>query len=89
MYDTFLSYEASAIALACVSLADRAAAVSGHGSLHLAFVPPALSAPLAVAATAGLKVDQIAPGLESCVEALDKCFVAYCNQRCAAPQPAA
>ncbi|GLC35229.1 hypothetical protein PLESTB_000587600 [Pleodorina starrii] len=86
MYDTFMSYDHSTVALACVALAegmvrDGAAAAGPHASAAVA------AAAAAIAAASGLKVQHIAPGLAPCVDALEKCFAELC-QAGALPQPA-
>ncbi|EFJ47460.1 hypothetical protein VOLCADRAFT_92202 [Volvox carteri f. nagariensis] len=83
VYDNFLSYDNSTVALACVLTAERLAlgagsSDSGQQQLPLPLpMPPLLSqAAAAVVAVSSLKLEWLAPGLGPCVEAVEKFCVA-------------
>ncbi|GIL74426.1 hypothetical protein Vretimale_2118 [Volvox reticuliferus] len=94
MYDTFLSYDSSAVALACIILAEQMAlsdevAVPDacrqdhyHQQHHQQQQQQQqrqqqqVVAAAAVAAVSGLRLELIAPELDFCVDAAEKCFSA-------------
>ncbi|GFR45161.1 hypothetical protein Agub_g6545 [Astrephomene gubernaculifera] len=71
MHETFLSYEHSTVALACVVLAEHKLCPPPAAARLL---PACTRAVAAVCGASGLTLQQLAPGLEGCVEALDRCY---------------
>ncbi|GFR45162.1 hypothetical protein Agub_g6546 [Astrephomene gubernaculifera] len=71
MHETFLSYEHSTVALACVVLAEHKLCPLPAAARLL---PACTRAVAAVCGASGLTLPQLAPGLEGCVEALDRCY---------------